>query len=264
MRVATYGILVYNSPTAILLNYSYRITILCASWLGVASTSSREGIHARSLARPRTQSHSRKGNGAQTLARAGDQSNSLSRIGIHNQQCWMGNDMGTGDGWHAGFGAAVFHARVLVVTPFPLCVLSEERCHSGVLCYTSRSPGIIGSRDVPFYLGAPSYIPSHVPSHIPSVSNFVQLELTPDKLGRQHLSQCDNLLDRITSTMLDDDPATLSNDWEVVFGPSLVHRHVWEYRACSDVDDCAEKVQDVSVFKLTSYRCHCCLVLLSE
>jgi hypothetical protein len=46
-------------------------------------------------------------------------------------------------------------------------------------------------------------------------------------------------LDRITSTMLNDGPATLSNDWEVVFGPSSVHRHVWKYdRACSDLNDC--------------------------
>ena len=96
-----YSITLTVSPFSALLS-----SRVCASWLGVVSTSSREGTHARSLGRPRTQSDSRKGNGAQTQAREGDQSDSLSRMGIHNQQCWMGNDMVDFDGWHDGFGAA--------------------------------------------------------------------------------------------------------------------------------------------------------------
>jgi hypothetical protein len=56
------------------------------------------------------------------------------------------------------------------------------------------------------------------------------------KSVRQLMSLTSLTLGRI---MLDDGLETTLSDWEIVFGPSRVHQHVWKYDcAWSDLNDC--------------------------
>jgi hypothetical protein len=126
-----------------------------------------------------------------------------------------------------------------------------------------------------------SHISLHSFKTTGSLSNLFQRPLSLEKLDllsigaktrdawqntlksvRQLTSLTSLTLDRI---MLDDGPETTLSDWEIVFGPSRVHQHVWNYDcAWSDLNDCIRQIQEISNFKRISMRYDCCIIHLTK